>query len=606
MSIADEIAKQYSANIIAARSDARRKLIANAADDKKRIESVRPRQQKNSKSIIEEAHPDEVFIAESDGLGGMVGNLEQVHDQIMNALNRRPSAFPYQGLVASAMLDFKKTAEILESYDLHVEADAVLKLAGDLLAVLERQGKIRKNAIKKVDPGIFGDDPFDTGAEDIKHGPAEPSKPPEASATKGVIRPPDAPAAPSQSASQPTPAPSTTSQPGTQPGNGPGPEVKAPTAGPATEQATADASKAAAEVESRAAAGAAGAAAERKWLSALKGFSEGALKFAGKAIPVALLGLSLKEAVEDLGKGDVSSLLTLAGGAAVGIAGAVFLPELVGGSILSAAIGGALGADVLGQVVKFGWSFLKRDNFPEKLEKLRSYVALKAAAASGGQKSALDEILAHVDGAIISASDLERETSKNTDITLSAAAVASLDLGKHIADARDIYTKSNLNDQELDLLLKEVEESLVGFNNEIGSRFGEKRAAVDNALANLKNQPELAKEALDRLHAAQSQGKEFVPDQNLAQSISKPDQVVETAVSDPEEIKQIQGSLGTSKTGEWDIPTMNALKQIRENWLGFDSKLKDVVTVPALQAAGPRVLKQITELWNNRYTEAMP
>jgi hypothetical protein len=97
-----------------------------------------------------------------------------------------------------------------------------------------------------------------------------------------------------------------------------------------------------------------------------------------------------------------------------------------------------------------------------------------------------------------------------------------------------------------------------------------------------------------------------VPQQDVAPGFGKSEQFVETAVSNPEEIKQIQGGLGTAKTGEWDAPTMNALKQIRENWLGFDSKLKDVVTVPALQAAGASVLKKITELWNNRYTEAMP
>ena len=145
MTIADEIAKEFAKNLAERRAAARQQLVATAADTEALIRSKRPRKSKE-KSITEEAHPGEVFVAESDGLGGLVGNLEQVHEQIMNALNRRPSAFPYQGLVANAMLDFQKTAEVLESHDLHDEAETVRKAAREWLSVLRRRGGIDHKA----------------------------------------------------------------------------------------------------------------------------------------------------------------------------------------------------------------------------------------------------------------------------------------------------------------------------------------------------------------------------------------------------------------------------------------------------------------------------
>lgn len=586
MSIADEIEKQYSQNMLSARATARRTLIANAADDKKRIESARPRKQKNSKSIVEEAHPDEVFVMEADGLGGMVGSLEQVHDQIMNALNRRPSAFPYQGLVANAVLDFKKTAEILESHSLHAEADAVLRLAGDLLTVLERQGKINKVAVSGGDPSSeeAARKVLDDFFKDIKTPPPLDANPQSIST---------APPAETGPATEPVP-PKATTEPATAPPQA-APEQPAPRS-----SSTATAS----EIEQLATKTAPKAAAERTWLSTLKGFSGKALGGVLKILPVALLASSLKHGIEDLGKGDVSTLLMLLAG---GTVGAFFAPEVALGAIATAAMNGALAADILGSIVKFGFGVLKRDGFADKLKALREHLSNKLESAAPIEKAPIAKMLEQIDGAIKTVPDLESAASKSEkDVNVSQVASYLFDIAQHVAEARKIYDNGSISDSETGSLLKEVEDSLNTFGAAVASKYESNKLKIQEANSNLKAQPDLAKETIDAIHAAQSRGEAFTPRQDLAPGVGRPDQIVETAVSDPEEIKRIQSKIGAPVTGNWDAASVAALNKIRDNWLGFDVKLKDVVTVDALKAAGSSVIDKINKLWNDRYTEAMP
>lgn len=588
MTIADEIAKEFAKNLAQRRAAARQQLVAAAADTEKAIREKRPRKS-DEKSIIEEAHPGEVFVAESDGLGGMVGNPEQVHEQILNALNRRPSAFPYQGLVANAMLDFQKTAETLESHDLHDEADAVRKIAQDLLTVLQRRTGIKKNANDLSSPP-----------------PGNTSAPPPGAST-GSLPAPSSILAPPQGASV-TPA---ASPQGTSAGLPRAPATApSPTgAGPISFSSISARSRMA-----------------KKAVSALGKLGGGGT--ASKLLGVAGLLATVYSAVEDASNGDYGSAWTTVAGAAGGAGGAVALASLAGAGITVGPLVAAAGLGVtVAQGIKMALTTTFQEGIAKDLAKLRQAISSELGDSSydpathtdpdkkanakqaremlNSMNARIETMLAALEG-LKSHSDEPSPDLGAVGVYMSNIETSNAALANEFADFKQAgsdvdlpFFRSTLRFgfPEMENRIKDVDASVKQFGKEMDEVYAEVEPQVDYIKSQLAEQEGLAEGYMAKLKSGEISGYDIR--QELGdQSGQYVEQSVD--VNKPAHIKRTQAFLGVPQTGQWDDETMSGLYEIQDRWIGFHIDMGKIVGIDLLMKSNVKQLKDLDRLWDNR------
>jgi len=548
MTIADEIAKEFAKNLAQKRAAARQQLVAAAADTEKAIREKRPRKS-DEKSIIEEAHPGEVFVAESDGLGGMVGNPEQVHEQILNALNRRPSAFPYQGLVANAMLDFEKTAETLESHDLHDEADAVRKIAQDLLTVLQRRANLGG-----ISPGGVAD--------------------PE-------ILDPEQPQAPRASR-----VPDVQEAKLEQPADGK-PNNKGDAVAKATKKTAESAKKAS------------GA------LSKLKGFG-------GKILGPLGLAISAWEIIDSARSGDWASIWTTAGGAAIGAAlGGPTLAAAGIGAAVAGGIRAALtatsqdGIDVdLAELAADIESEVADDSYDpaaytDPVKKEKAEVARKA----------LEAMRERINNILLARKTMEREAGKGDQMDPGTVGVAIASIAENNRALGEAFAQFEKAGSELDLSflrdtlgfgfpkiknrISDVNGSVSEFENAMEELYAKIKPQVDVIKSQLEDQEGRASRLMKDISSGATTGYGVRTELGLPTKL-KGD------VNNPDHVKEVQGFLGVRETGKWDEPTMDKIREIRNRWIGFHIDMAKHVTEDILKASTREELDALEQLWQNR------
>lgn len=76
------------------------------------------------KDIIEEAHPDSIYIAESRGDGGLVENQNEQHEKLVHIINKMPTG-NLTGRYASAIKDLCVLANQCDAVGLVKEADII-------------------------------------------------------------------------------------------------------------------------------------------------------------------------------------------------------------------------------------------------------------------------------------------------------------------------------------------------------------------------------------------------------------------------------------------------------------------------------------------------
>jgi len=550
MTIADEIAKEFAKNLAERRAAARQQLVAAAADTEKAIREKRPRKS-DEKSIIEEAHPGEVFVAESDGLGGMVGNPEQVHEQILNALNRRPSAFPCQGLVANAMLDFEKTAETLESHDLHDEADAVRKIAQDLLTVLQRRAQLGSVPPGGVaDPEILEPDPDQTQSSKIRKAPDI------------------------QEAELETPADGE-------------PDGKAKAVAKAAKKTAEDAKKAS------------GA------LSKLKGFG-------GKILGPLGLVISAWDIIDSARSGDWAPILTTAVGAAIGAA--VLGPTLSAAGIGAAVAGGIsaaltataqdgidvdlaeLAADIESEVADDSYDPAA---YTDPVKKEKAEVARKA----------LEAMRERINNILLARKTMEREAGKGDQMDPGTVGVAIASIAENNRALGEAFAQFEKAGSELDLSfprdtlgfgfpkiknrISDVNESVSEFENAMEELYAKIKPQVDVIKSQLEAQEGRASQLMKDISSGTTTGYGVRTELGLPTKLK-------SDVDNPDHVKEVQGFLGVRETGKWDEPTMDKIRKIRNRWIGFHIDMAKHVTEDILKASTREELDDLEQLWQNR------
>ena len=99
-------------------------------EDLKTIEEKRLKSPE--KSIIEEAHPEPVYVAEARGDGGLVENEIEHQQKLIEMINKMPTG-SLVGRYASAMLSFRKMADVCDDIGELDIADVLADLAADFL-----------------------------------------------------------------------------------------------------------------------------------------------------------------------------------------------------------------------------------------------------------------------------------------------------------------------------------------------------------------------------------------------------------------------------------------------------------------------------------------
>jgi hypothetical protein len=565
MTIADEIAKEFAKNLADKRAAARQQLVAAAADTEKAIREKRPRKS-DEKSIIEEAHPGEVFVAESDGLGGMVGNPEQVHEQILNALNRRPSAFPYQGLVANAMLDFEKTAETLESHDLHDEADAVRKIAQDLLAVLQRRAQLGSTTPGGVaDPEILDPDPDQTQSSKIHRAPDIQ----EAELVSGEGR--------------------TTSQTPTETR----PRDNSGVVSKSIEQTSKNAKKA-------------GGA-----LSKIKGFG-------GKILGPIGLVISAWDIIDSARSGDWASIWTTAGGAAIGAAAAA-AGVTAAPALIAAGVGTAVANGISAALTATAQDGIDVD-LAELAADIESEVAddsydpaaytdpVKKEKAEAARK-ALEAMRERINSILLARKTLEREAGKGEQMDPGTVGVAIASIAENNRALGEAFAQFEKAGSELDLTflrdtlgfgfpkiknrISDVNESVSEFENAMEELYTKIKPQVDTIRSQLEDQEGRASQLMKDISSGAATG------YGVRTSLGLPTKL-KSDVDNPDHVKEVQGFLGVRETGEWDEPTMDKIRKIRNRWIGFHIDMAKHVTEDILKASTREELDDLEQLWQNR------
>lgn len=102
-------------------------------EDKKVVEEKRLK--KKEKSILEEAHPKPVYIAEARGDGGLVENEIETHKKIMEIVNKMPTG-TLVGRYATTISKMVKLAEYCDEIGEQEAADMLTENAADMVEKL--------------------------------------------------------------------------------------------------------------------------------------------------------------------------------------------------------------------------------------------------------------------------------------------------------------------------------------------------------------------------------------------------------------------------------------------------------------------------------------
>ena len=579
MSIADNIEKEFAKLLRESRSAARHKLVAEAADKEDAIRAKRPRKEKNKKSVIEEAHPEEVFVAESDGLGGRVGNPEQVQEQIIDALNRRPSAFPYQGLVANAMADFEKTAEVLESHDLFNEAAAVRKVAADWLAVLERRGALNPDEVISPSGEVVTDYMHATSYKPYSQ--------------KGG------------------PAPSVSAPPS----GGIGPEDVTPPAGPAStvaEGAT-DAAKVAEKVDE-----AKDAARAIAPLEAVKGAAAAAppagklakaLGILGPLFDVVTIGAHALD--EDWTSVIGATGAGVAGAAGVAAAAALGAPVTLGaGAIIGAASAGIGIYEIINETLLGAW----QEKFKKDVADARKHTddLLSKSDLASDKREAAERIKTELESISknIATIDQQASLSDKANMNVIATSLTAIDESMAVANYAlgDLKkaTTFDIDVRQVIAAMEDVETSRAGLDKELGDKLDSKWPEVKALMDTIRAAAGARKSALINANFYSSGGGAAAGSQQSAASPAA------LSSDDPDHIKEVQAAINDLQssdagfnpklalTGKWDAPTMEALRAYVRLWLRVDTNLAQVLSVDSLKKSTGDVIRDMNEDYRNK------
>lgn len=614
MSIADNIEKEFAKLLRESRSSARHKLVAEAADKEDAIRAKRPRKEKNKKSVIEEAHPEEVFVAESDGLGGRVGNPEQVQEQIIDALNRRPSAFPYQGLVANAMADFEKTAEVLESHDLFNEAAAVRKVAADWLAVLERRGNLKKKA---ADPEIIDYVSEAAGTYSSTASQARGNYSSTASQAAGDY---------GSTSSSTTPPASSSSPP---PSGGIGPEdAPSASASSAAETAT-EAAKAAEKADQTKATTAIAKVTEKvdeakdaaraiAPLEAVKGAAAAAppagklakaLGILGPLFDVVTIGAHALD--EDWTSVIGATGAGVAGAAGVVAAAALGAPVTLGaGAIIGAASTGIGIYEIINETLLGAW----QENFKQDVADAKKHTEdlLSDQDLDPNKREAAERIRTELETMSKNIAIIDQQASLSTKANMSIIATSMTEIDDSIAVANrsleDLKEKTafDVDVRQVIAAMEDVETSKAEFDEELGDKLDSKWPEVKALMDTIRAAAGARKSALVNANFYSSGGGSTAGSQ---QSASVP---AALSSDDPDHIKEVQAAINDLQasdagfnpklalTGKWDAPTMEALRAYVRLWLRVDTNLAQVISVDSLKKSTGDVIKDMNEDYRNK------
>ncbi|MFA5023463.1 MAG: hypothetical protein WC523_00700 [Patescibacteria group bacterium] len=114
------------------------------AEDKKIIEEKREFPEED---LIEQAHPEKVYVAESRGDGGLVENQNEQHEKMMTVINKMPTG-ALLGTYASAVTTLTKMADICDELGDSESADALTNVAEKVLALMDNCPFDRGTCIK--------------------------------------------------------------------------------------------------------------------------------------------------------------------------------------------------------------------------------------------------------------------------------------------------------------------------------------------------------------------------------------------------------------------------------------------------------------------------
>jgi hypothetical protein len=602
MSIADNIEKEFAKLLCESRSAARHKLVAEAADKEDAIRAKRPRKEKNKKSVIEEAHPEEVFVAESDGLGGRVGNPEQVQEQIIDALNRRPSAFPYQGLVANAMADFEKTAEVLESHDLFNEAAAVRKVAADWLAVLERRGNLKKKAAVPEIIDYVSETAGSYGST--------------ASQAAGDYGSTSSSTIPPASSSNPPPS------------GGVGSEDAPPSSASASAEAAADTAKAAEKADQAKTTTAIAKVTEKveeandaaKAIAPLEAAKDAATKAGGKLFK-ALSVLGPIFDVVTIGARaldkDWTSTIGLAGAGAVGAAAAVLgAPATVtAGAIIAGASTGIFIYDIINETLLGAWQENFKKDVADATEATEDL--LRDQGLDPERREAAERIRKELESISKNMATINQQASLSGKANMSIIATSMTEIDDSIAVANraleDIKEKTtfDVDVRQVIAAMADVEDSKAEFDEELGGKLDSKWPEVKALMDAIRAAAGARKSALINANFYSSGGGSAAA-AGSQQSAASP---VALSSDDPDHVKEVQAAINDFQasdagfnpklalTGKWDAPTMEALRAYVRLWLRVDTNLAQVISVDSLKKSTGDVIKDVNDLYRNKEAE---
>ena len=88
------------------------------------------------KNIIEEAHPDPVYVAEARGDGGLVENANEQQKKLIEIINKMPTG-SLVGRYASAINELVKMADLCEEEGLEQAADILTECVENLVSGID-------------------------------------------------------------------------------------------------------------------------------------------------------------------------------------------------------------------------------------------------------------------------------------------------------------------------------------------------------------------------------------------------------------------------------------------------------------------------------------
>ena len=101
------------------------------------VKDIKEKRIPHDKDIIEEAHPEAVYIADSKGDGGLVENQNEQHKKLMEIINKMPTgiiAHRYASTISSLI----KMAEACDDIDEQATADILTEAAAQLVSMIDK------------------------------------------------------------------------------------------------------------------------------------------------------------------------------------------------------------------------------------------------------------------------------------------------------------------------------------------------------------------------------------------------------------------------------------------------------------------------------------